>query len=133
MKNRLKQPEVISGAFNWLLDGLKRFREEGAEPPECVRLATAQYAHSSDKVAEFLSDALQEETERKYTPAMAYSAYEEWNKENGRGCESKKNFMAELRRRGLVAERAKDDNGIWVRDLIIVPGNGHTDMEEIPF
>ena len=122
LKDRLKRPENISGLLNWLLDGLKLFRAEGAEPPKAVKDATRQYADSSDKIGEFIRDCLQSpEQEMRIHPATVYDTFEEWCKETGRGCESRKNLIAELRRRGLVADRAKDDFGRWTWDLIIIP------------
>ncbi len=122
LKDKLKRPENVSGLLNWLLDGLRLFKAEGAEPPKAVKDATAHYAEQSDKIGEFVRDCLQsDDQEMRIHPATVYDTFEDWCKETGRGCESRKNLIAELRRRGLVADRAKDYSGKWVWDLVIIP------------
>lgn len=52
LKEKLKTAENISGIFNWCLEGLKMLKEHGAEPPEAVINATADYRQRSDKVGQ---------------------------------------------------------------------------------
>ncbi|MBR3629585.1 MAG: hypothetical protein IKN55_03840, partial [Oscillospiraceae bacterium] len=96
--------------------------DEGAEPPQSVKDATLLYTEQSDKIGEFIRECLQsDEQEMRIHPATVYSTFEEWCRDTGCGCEKRKNLIAELRRRGFIADRAKDSSGNWVRDLIIIP------------
>lgn len=44
-----------SGIFNWLVEGLRIFVEEGLRPPEEVRAATAEHRADMDPIARFTS------------------------------------------------------------------------------
>ena len=103
LKDKLKSPENISGIFNWCLEGLKRYREIGAEPPEAVKAATAEYRQSSDKVGIFMSECL-EKTGNNSKAGEVYRRYAEWCEDNGFGTENKGNFFDELKAKGLYAE-----------------------------
>lgn len=101
LKDRLKEPENISGLLNWCLIGLKRYYAEGAAPPESVRAATAEYRANSDKVGNFISECL-EKSKMNSTVKEVYEKYRDWCDENGFGAENKGNFTAELVSKGLI-------------------------------
>ena len=103
LKDKLKTPENISGIFNWCLEGLKRYREIGAEPPEAVKAATAEYRQSSDKVGNFILECLKK-TGNNSKAGEVYRRYAEWCEDNGFGTENKGNFFDELKTKGLYAE-----------------------------
>lgn len=123
LKNRLKEPECVSGMFNWCLHGLERFRKEGAVPPATVQSATSAYRNKSDKIGRFITECLQQDTERRVTAKFAYEEFQRWCSQSGYGTESKGNFMTEMKTRGLLYDREKDESGTWVRNLIIISAN----------
>lgn len=102
LKDELKTPENISGIFNWCLDGLRRYREQGAEPPEVVQAATAEYRQNSDKIGNFITECLIK-TGRNTGASAVYQRFSEWCDDNGYGTESKGNFYDELRNKGIFA------------------------------
>lgn len=102
LKDELKTPENISGIFNWCLDGLRRYREQGAEPPEVVQAATAEYRENSDKIGNFITECLIK-TGRNTGAGAVYQRFSEWCDDNGYGTESKGNFYDELRNKGIFA------------------------------
>lgn len=104
LKDRLKEPENISGLLNWCLIGLKRYYAEGAAPPESVRAATAEYRANSDKVGNFIRECLKE-SKKNTTLKDVYDKYSEWCRENGFGTENKGNLRDELKAKGIFAER----------------------------
>lgn len=104
LKNRLETPENISGIFNWCLEGLKLFYQEGAKPPKSVKAATEEYRKSSDKIGNFLNECFNN-IPGIHTPAgYAYSIYQRWCNNNGYGIENKANFFSELKTKGVFAE-----------------------------
>ena len=123
LKNRLKEPECVSGMFNWLLAGLERFRKEGAVPPSCVQAATSAYRNKSDKIGRFITECLQKDIEWRITAKEAYELFRDWCSQSGYGTESKVNFMTEMRTRGLLYDREKDQLGKWTSNVIIIEGN----------
>lgn len=102
LKDELKTPENVSGIFNWCLDGLRRYREHGAEPPEVVQAATAEYRENSDKIGNFITECLIK-TGRNTGAGAVYQRFSEWCDDNGYGTESKGNFYDELRNKGIFA------------------------------
>ncbi len=104
LKDRLKEPENISGLLNWCIEGLKKYYTEGAVPPKAVIEATQEYRTNSDKIGNFISECL-EETGRNSTVKEIYEKYADWCRENGFGAENKSNFMAEMKAKGLYAAR----------------------------
>lgn len=104
LKSRLKSSARLSGLLNWCLEGLRLYREEGLNPPESVRKATADYRESCDKVAMFVKECLLEDPETNTSGKSAYEAYAAWCRSNGYGVEGKKNFMASLRVKGLLVD-----------------------------
>ncbi|MDE6729257.1 MAG: hypothetical protein K2J71_00575 [Oscillospiraceae bacterium] len=121
LKNRLKEPECVSGMFNWCLAGLQKFRQSGAVPPASVQQATSAYRNKSDKIGRFLAECLQSDTEQRMTAKDAYEEFKDWCSQSGYGTESKGNFLTEMRTRGLLHDREKDQMGIWRNNIIIIP------------
>jgi len=124
LKERLKQPDNLSGVLNWCLDGLRLYREEGLEPPESIIKATEEYRADSDKIQQFIDDCLEKypdddpEYSHKNTKGKdAYKRYTAWCQTNGYGVEGKQNFYKELRTKGILRQGYVD--GVSVRDAII--------------
>ena len=46
-----------SGILNYMLEGLRRYREEGLNPPERVRSATDEYRTESNPHAQFVAQS----------------------------------------------------------------------------
>lgn len=116
LKKELQTPENISGIFNWCLEGLKFYREIGAEPPQAVKQATAEYRRNSDKIGLFIDDCL-EPSERNTAAGVVYQRYSEWCCTNGFGTENKGNFFDELKSKGIFANSGTVD-GRTVRNII---------------
>lgn len=108
LKDRLRTPENISGIFNWCLEGLRRFRQEGAIPPKSIQTAVEAYRKDSDKLGLFMEECL-EPSETNVMGNAVYQRYSHWCSENGYACESKRSFFDELRRKNLLAESGTID------------------------
>lgn len=87
LKQKLAQPESLSGILNWCLDGLWLFRETGLSLPPAVRAATLQYQQDSDKVGRFLDEMLEASVGDEVRTEDAYQAYQEWCTQNGLSAE----------------------------------------------
>lgn len=103
LKDELKEPESMSGILNWCLEGLRKYYEEGAEPPECVKEATRDYRDNSDKVGSFISECFIEQDNYITPGQVAYRQYEEWCKKNGFRAESSRSFYADLRSKNMLS------------------------------
>ena len=105
LKDTLKTPENISGAFNWCVEGLKRYRQEGLTPPDSVTCATSDYRRNSDKIQNFIDECLIEADGKNSDGKKVYQAFANWCEANGYGTDSKRNFFDEMRNKGLYADR----------------------------
>ncbi len=58
LKDKLQEEREISGIFNWCLEGLKMFSEEGLIAPEEVKTATTIYKMDNDIISKFFRQEL---------------------------------------------------------------------------
>ena len=126
LKERLKNPQIISGIFLWCIEGLKKYREHGATPPQSVRNATEEYRQSSDKIGLFISECLQK-TGKNSLAGKVYQCFSDWCEANGYGTESKTNFFDELKIKGIFAPSGTVD-GKGVRNIV----RGYEIISNIP-
>lgn len=117
LKDRLRTEQNISGLFNWCIEGLKLFRQEGLKPPMSVGIATRQYAQQSDKIGNFISECLEEEQGSACTAKDAYEVYKKWCTECGYFSEGKQKFFELLRGKNMLSARA-NVNGVWTNNVI---------------
>lgn len=103
LKEELQKPESISAIFNWLLAGLRSYRQQGLNPPECVKMATDEYKSDSDKIGRFVQDELVRKPGHNEKALDIYRIYEEWCNDSGYGVENKGNFFSMLKERGMFA------------------------------
>lgn len=117
LKDRLKQPENLSGILNWMIEGLKKFRIQGATPPTAVKTATAEYRTNSDKIGNFISECL-ERTGKNSKASDIYTRFSQWCNDNGFGCENKSNFFDELKAKNILA-RSGTVKGATFQNVVI--------------
>lgn len=109
LKHLFKQPENISGIFNWFTEGLKLMKAEGLKQPESVKAATDQYREDSDTIGVFIRECLIKAKSSNTTLKSIYAEYEKYCEENGFNPLNNRNLSAELRRKGLIVEKATDN------------------------
>jgi len=117
LKDRLRQKENISGVFNWCIDGLKMFYENGAEPPQIVTNSTNEYRSNSDKLGNFINECL-EQTGNNSKALDVYITYKKWCELNGFGVENKGNFFDELRGKNLLSKTGTV-NGQTIKNIML--------------
>lgn len=117
LKDILREQDNISGIFNWCIDGLKLFYQEGARPPQAVINATEEYRQNSDKLGNFILECL-EHTDNNSTAKDVYEVYCKWCEENGYGTENKGNFFAELRTKNIFKETGTVGK-VTVRNVVV--------------
>lgn len=105
LKDELRTPENRSGVLNWLLDGLRAYRERGLTPPQPVRDAVEAYRADSDTVSIFIEERLEKDPSGEEISSTVYAVFQEWCQENGRKPLGKQKFNRALERNGIRAER----------------------------
>lgn len=102
LKDKLRSAEKQSAVLNWLLDGLRMYREQGLHAAYSVELETADYRRVSDKLHLFLDECF-EPNDRAVLPAKSmYETYKSWCSHSGYCYEGKKAFYEKLRTKGLL-------------------------------
>lgn len=100
LKSKLLKKKELSGILNWMIAGLRLYRQQGLNPPEPVLKATEQYRSDSDKIGSFISECLQK-SDKNSKAKDIYELYSVWCSDNGFGTENKANFFSELKSKGL--------------------------------
>jgi len=124
-----KLKKESSGILNWMLEGLRKYKEEGLEDIDVIAEATTKYKESQDVIGEFLKE--NEEIYKSGTlpfnkkiPARElYSKYTDWCKETGEHTLSQRIFKLAMQERGY--RYYQTDDGKYY-ELI-------KNEEEIPF
>ena len=94
--------------LKWLLDGYRMYKEQGLNPPPCVREATARYARINDRILCFKEDCLEDAAGEKVSRGLLYSKYKEWCEDEERnytalGTTSFYNEMERFYKQGRVS------------------------------
>ncbi len=105
LKSRLITPANLSGIFNWLIEGLKIYMEEGLNPPLRVLEATKAFKNNSDKFEKFLKECF-EPAENNFTSmSEAYEMFKNWCQNQGIAIERLKEFKEMLKKYGVFKDR----------------------------
>jgi len=108
LKATLREPENLTGIFNWCIEGLIKCRNEGLEPPQVIIDANTEYYNSSDKIQQFLDDCLVK-SDKNSKVSLVYQLYEQWCDECGLCALSKSNFIDEMKFKGIYASAGRVD------------------------
>lgn len=105
LPERLREPDVRAAVLAWAWHGYLEYTQRGLDPPEAVRVKTAEYRSDSDDLGQFIADELV------FGPAQAvrskelYERYERWCRENGLHPVTKTKFGKEMRARKYASEK----------------------------
>ncbi|MBO4384233.1 MAG: primase C-terminal domain-containing protein [Clostridia bacterium] len=112
LKKRFEMDDARSAVLNWLIEGYLKLQKEGFCPPESVKAAIKEYMQESDKISQFIEEALVARLDAETKTALIYEKYREWCDKNGCYAENSRNFNQELRRIGkIVKKRPKGGGG----------------------
>lgn len=106
LKDRLREPENISGLFNWCLKGLERWKSEGLYIPGTIKAATEQYRQSSDRQATFFNECMIADSSASVKAKDVFDVYRAWCRDNNFYAENKSNFIAGLRSKNMLLDHA---------------------------
>ena len=116
LKTTLSDPGALSGILNWAVEGYRLFKEEGLEPPEDVKSATAQYRQDTDRISQFsdswLEEGKDEDGDKYQVPCKAaYRVYARWCEEMNYRPDNYKNFRAAMEKAYMVDTRRPKGGG----------------------
>lgn len=78
----------LAGIFNWVIEGVRKYREHGLKDPEQLRQDVADYRADSDPVQTFLTNAAEEgvierDENKDVRSSELYRVYCAWSQNNG--------------------------------------------------
>ena len=107
------------GILQWLLEGVRAWKQQGLAPPQAVLKARADYRGEMDQVARFLEDALVEKPGARVKASVLFGVYSEWAPSEGLIGGSQTMFGKELARLGCRKKRLQ--GGFFYLDLAFKP------------
>jgi putative DNA primase/helicase len=113
-----------SAVLNWMLDGLRDWKENRLRITEKVKAATEEYRAEMDVLGAFLRDCCEEKEYVSVPVKELYEAYLRWCEDTGCDAVSKKTFSERLRDRGFAITRRGHGNQTVVLKLVLRNTNG---------
>lgn len=89
-----------AGIFNWLLNGLAMWWEEGLNPPEIITAAVDEWKRESDPIGEFLEAETYEAAGKRVKATALYEAYVKWCEANAQEPMTANKFGRKMGARG---------------------------------
>lgn len=104
------------GILNWCIEGAYQLihSDYDLNPPECIKASTQLLREDNDRIGAFLDEVLTEHPLEKIRLSDVFNLYKDWSKSNNYFAKGKKNFSAELKRRGIIVKQSHPDNQIYV-------------------
>lgn len=147
IEKRLPQSVILerlraeaSGIISWIVEGWKKYCEEGLRRPSIVVAATENYKDDQDPLSGFFNDMIIFEPESQTKGSEIYNAYIQWCETQKEQPVSKKTFFRILEEKGFgfTKDRNKQKHFIGIKllpnqnDRYFVPGDT-TDEYDEPF
>jgi len=121
LKNLFRTEESKSAILNWLLEGLKMYKNEGLEAPKSVKTATSSYRQETDTVGLFIKEATAKNAKADpQKTSDVYKLYAKWYNDSCLKAVELKGFVGLMRNAGLVKRDGKLGNVVY--DVDIKPG-----------
>ncbi len=111
LKGKLSAPDSLSGILNWCVEGLALLRKEGWKAPVAVVEATKHYAENSDKIGEFISEALNPDPAGECDAQTVHRVYQDWCFSSGLKPEGFSEFKKSLASAGIDVKRKHPKGG----------------------
>lgn len=99
------------GILNWLLEGVRKYKERGLKQPKRVRDESSEYKQSMDIVGEWIDERCKLDVNAKTPTSAIYTAWEMYAKANGVDyiIKSKTDLTKVLKKRGIACKQVKID------------------------
>ncbi len=121
-----------SQILNWMLDGYKKYKAVGLNPPRIVKMATDEYKNDSDQLMEFIEQICNtDDTTKCIKVATLFKVYQFWCKNNSEFCIGKKTFVSRIEEKGFPKKKGAHNypefKGISIRQEVIDQMNQQSD------
>ncbi len=106
LKQILQNQDEVSGIFNWCLEGLNKYRNEGLIPPKEIEQATLKYEKVNDKFNLFFAQELIP-SNFNVTLSCVYDRYTKWCNKNKLLPLSKSKIKEKLQRMNIFKDKGR--------------------------
>jgi len=103
--------DELPGIFNWAMEGLREWRQQGLNPPRRVLQSTGNYREDNDTVGQWIEAACIVKPELRSTMKELYDSYKLWCENNGVEAMQNSCFGKEITRRGFEQIKGRLCNG----------------------
>lgn len=101
LKASFREEANKSAILNWLIQGYVKYNYEGLKNTAEMDELTTEYRKENDIVGSFLEEKVVLDTQERLTMTRLTSSYREWCSDNGYKPCARKNFKADLQKRGV--------------------------------
>ena len=105
------------GILNWLIEGARRWREEGLHTPTIIIRATDEYRAEMDVIGNFLRERCAQGPGMSIKARELFKCYQDWCEENNEHAVSERFLGLRLKELGLEQKRSNDGRywqGVWL-------------------
>ena len=106
LEDKLKKE--ASGILNWLLEGTKRWQQEGLNAPPVILNATDEYRGEMDVIGNFLQERCIQKKEYTIRIRELYKSYADWCDGNNEHAVSERFFTMRLKEMGFEQTRTSE-------------------------
>ena len=92
------------GILAWMVEGALKWKKEGLTSSPRIKSASNQYRSDCDVIGDFIDENCTLGQGLKVTQVGLWNVWQEWARENGYFCGSKKTFTRRLKDRGINAD-----------------------------
>ena len=99
------------GILNWMVEGWKKYQDDGLNPPDIVKIATRAYRADQDLIKGFIDEFCDTENPRaRILTKDLYAAYLLWCRENNDNPLKNRTFFTKIEERGYLRRCAHYNN-----------------------
>lgn len=113
-----------NGILNWLLDGVRRWLDEGLKVPEVITNETKAYQEDSDPLGRFILDCIKEAPGEEVNATTLYQAYLSWAKQNEAPIYKSTGFGRAMVERGLEKRKRRTVSYLNIQIDYVMPSDG---------
>ena len=122
-----------SGILNWLLDGVRRYLEDGLQVPDVITKETQNYKEDSDPLGRFIADCIERAEGEEVNATTLYEAYCSWARLNEAPIYKATGFGRAMVERGLEKRKKRTVSYLNIRlDYVMPDAGGVHDGPPVP-
>ncbi len=113
--NRNLKTELLaekSGILNWMLEGCRKWQQEGLNPPDAIVAATEEYRNDADSMGDFFERRIETGEDFSEAAAALHSRYEQHCRDCNQTSVSSTAFGLSLAERGFTKKR-RSEGVVW--------------------